>query len=46
MSTESLRYFSRRLNIPGIQLLLKDDVHKKDGAITVLSADRWLANLP
>lgn len=44
--TESLRYFSRRFNIPGIQLVLRENVHKTDGLVTVVSADRWLAHLP
>ena len=44
--SESLRYFSRRFNIPGLQLLHKENIHKQDGPISVLSADRWLGHLP
>jgi len=44
--SESLRYFSRRLNVPGIQLLLRDNIHKKEGTLLILSARRWLAYLP
>ncbi|MBI1884421.1 MAG: ATP-binding protein [Chlamydiae bacterium] len=44
--SENLKYFSRRLNVPAIQLVLKEDVERREGNISVVSADRWLAHLP
>ena len=42
----NLKYFSRRLNVPGIQVINRPNYIKEHGNITVISADRWLANLP
>jgi len=42
----SLRYFSNKLNIPGIQVINRPNYLKEHGNITIVSADRWLANLP
>ena len=44
--SENLRYFSRKLSVPGIQLLEKTGVFKKTERITLISADRWLLTLP
>ncbi len=44
--SESLRYFSRQLVVPGIQLLLKKGVHRTEGELTVISANHWLGHLP
>lgn len=40
-----LDYFSRRLQIPGIQLVLKENVHQQKGSLAVISANRWLPQL-
>ena len=40
-----LRYFSERLKIPGIQLVLKSGVYRKEGNLCCISADRWLGCL-
>ena len=42
----SLKYFSRRLGVPGIQIVLKEKILKKAGDILIVSADRWLGHLP
>lgn len=42
----NLQYFCRRLNVPGIQVIHRQNYIKEHGGITVVSADRWLANLP
>ncbi len=44
--SENLRYFSRRLGVPGVQVILKENVHKREGNISVISANRWLSNFP
>lgn len=44
--SENLRYFAGRLNVPALQILQKDGVVKAKGDILVVSADRWLVNLP
>lgn len=44
--SESLDYFSNRLQIPGIQLTAQSNIRKQSGRIRVLSADQWLAGLP
>lgn len=41
-----LEYFSRRLGVPGIQVILKEKILKKAGNILIVSANRWLGNLP
>jgi predicted AAA+ superfamily ATPase len=42
----NLKYFCGRLKIPGLQIIRNKNVLKEDGPVTVISADRWLANLP
>jgi len=42
----NLKYFSSRLNVPGIQVINRRNYIKEHGNIMVISADRWLANLP
>ena len=42
----NLQYFCSRLNVPGIQVIHRQNYIKEHGGITVVSADRWLANLP
>lgn len=42
----NLIYFCNRLNVPGLQLIKRPNYIKEHGNITVVSADRWLANLP
>lgn len=44
--SEHLDYFSRRLNVPGLQLILKANEYRKEGALTLVSADQWLGHLP
>jgi hypothetical protein len=44
--TEVLSYFSKRMQIPGIQLIHKEGVAARKGNLSVLSANRWLAKLP
>ena len=43
---KNLKHFSKRLNIPGIQVINRKNYLKTDGNITIVSADRWLATLP
>lgn len=43
---ESLRHFAARLQIPGIQLIHKEGVVKREGNMLVISANRWLGHLP
>lgn len=44
--TENLKYFSNRLNIPGIQVILKKGIAKQEGNILVVSANKWLTLFP
>lgn len=44
--SETLIYFSKRLNVPALQLIKTPDVDKHEGGVRVLSANRWLAKLP
>ncbi|MBI4224562.1 MAG: ATP-binding protein [Deltaproteobacteria bacterium] len=44
--SDNLRYFAKRLNVPAIQMIQKEEVVKQVGNILVVSANRWLANLP
>ncbi|MBW2219043.1 MAG: ATP-binding protein [Deltaproteobacteria bacterium] len=43
---KNLKYFCNRLNVPGLQVIKRKNFIKEQGAMTVISADRWLANLP
>lgn len=40
--SESLRYFSQSLNVPGIQVVLKENIYKRQGNLLVISASQWL----
>jgi len=42
----NLKYFCNRLNVPGIQVIKRQNYIREHGNITVVSADRWLANFP
>ena len=42
----ALEYFSRRLNVPGVQLIAREGFCSQNGSILVVSADRWLGPLP
>lgn len=44
--TENLKYFSNRLNVPGIQVILKKGIAKQEGNILVVSANKWLTFFP
>ncbi len=44
--SENLRYFSQRLNIPGIQIVHAKDAFRQEGRLLLISADRWLGLLP
>ncbi|MDZ4224373.1 MAG: DUF4143 domain-containing protein [bacterium] len=44
--SESLHYFSNRLVVPAVQLVSTKGVEKRMGPIPVISADRWLLQLP
>ncbi len=44
--SENLLHFSRLLNIPGIQVILKEGICKRHGNISVISADQWLLHFP
>jgi predicted AAA+ superfamily ATPase len=44
--SENLRYFSQRLNVPGIQLVWQKNTIKILGNCSIISADRWLGKLP
>lgn len=44
--TENLKYFSNRLNVPAVQVVLKKGVFRQEGRILVVSADRWLPLFP
>jgi len=39
-----LRYFSKQLGIPGIQVVRDSGVYKRDENISVISADSWLGH--
>jgi len=43
---KNLKYFCNRLNVPGLQVVKRKNFVKQHGVVTVVSADRWLANLP
>ncbi len=42
----SLAFFAHKLDIPGILLVQKRDVFRRQGNLLVTSADQWLAHLP
>jgi uncharacterized protein len=44
--SDNLEYFSRRLMIPGIQIILKENVCNRLGTILIVSANQWLGHLP
>lgn len=44
--TESLQFFANRLRIPAVQVVRTGGIHKRSGAVKVVSADRWLLQLP
>ena len=44
--SESLDYFANRLRVPALQVISSKNVDKKIGSVRILSADRWLLNLP
>ena len=44
--SEELYYYTQRFNVPGIQLVHKENVYKQRGLVTVTSAVPWLLNLP
>ena len=44
--SDSLKFFSNRLGIPGIQLMLSGGTSRKEGNISVIDSSRWLGNLP
>jgi uncharacterized protein len=41
-----LRHFSRRLGVPGLQIVLKNDAYRREDRLIVASANRWLGHLP
>lgn len=43
--SHGLAFFSRKLNIPGIQLLQIENQFRKQGNIALISADRWLPKI-
>lgn len=44
--SENLRYFCHRLAVPGIQVVAKNDIYKREGNIVVVSARNWLQQFP
>lgn len=44
--SDSLKYFSQRLGVPGLQVILKEGVYKKTDHLRVISANQWLGHLP
>lgn len=44
--SESLDAFSNRLRTPAIQVVAATGINRKAGAIPIVSADRWLPQLP
>lgn len=44
--TEALCFFSKKFNIPALQVIHKQNVYSERGLITVTSAAPWLATLP
>lgn len=44
--SDHLQYFSKKLGVPGVQLLEREGIAKKEGALWSLSANQWLAHLP
>jgi predicted AAA+ superfamily ATPase len=45
-ASESLLYFADRLRVPAIQLVAESGICHQSGPAWVVSADRWLAQLP
>lgn len=43
--SRNLIYFSDRLKVPGVQLIKKSNIYRKEGNILLISADRWLGHL-
>jgi len=43
---DTLDYFCNRLQVPGLQLVLTENVCRQTGQVLVLSANRWLGHLP
>jgi uncharacterized protein len=43
---DTLDYFCNRLQVPGLQLVLTENVCRQTGQILVVSANRWLGHLP
>jgi uncharacterized protein len=43
---DTLDYFCNRLHVPGLQMVLTENVCRQAGQILVVSANRWLGHLP
>ena len=43
---DTLDYFCNRLKVPGLQLVLTENVFRQTGQVLVVSANRWLGHLP
>ncbi len=43
---DTLDYFCNRLQVPGLQLVLTENVCRQTGPVLVVSANRWLGHLP
>lgn len=43
---DTLDYFCNRLQVPGLQLVLTENVCRQTGQVLVVSANRWLGHLP
>ena len=44
--SHGLAFYANKLNIPGIQLLQKKGVFRKQGNLLIISADNWLGRFP
>lgn len=44
--SETLVHFSHSLDVPGVQIILKEGIYKKQHNVSVISANRWLPLFP
>ncbi|MBI1870995.1 MAG: ATP-binding protein [Chlamydiae bacterium] len=44
--SQNLRFFSNHLGVPGIQIVLKEGLYRRENNILLVSANRWLAHFP
>ncbi len=42
----SLKFYSQKLNVPGLQIVLKEGHYRREDPLLLVSANRWLGFLP